>query len=73
MREHVPGQRTALRKPLATRFTQKGFFPCVDSHVDFQMAQKGKKLSAFITAMFFLHILALKLLFLPSARHPFVC
>ena len=126
MREHVLVPRLFHPKPLATRCTQKGFFPCVDSlvlfqlevcrkplialltdvflpvrmdhHVDFQTeipretlaarltapwllprvgehvecqpAEKGEKHSAFVTAMFFLHILALKLLSLPSARHP---
>ena len=97
MREHVLGQRTALCKPLATRFTQKGFFPCVDSlvhcetaflretlvacltdpwllprmgaRVDLQTLFRHETLSTFDTAMFFLHILALKLLFIPSARH----
>jgi hypothetical protein len=42
------------------------------AHVDFQRTVRPARLSALVTAMLVLHILALKLLSLPSDRHPFV-
>jgi len=58
MREHVLGQRTALCKPLATRFTQKGFFPCVDSLVYCETAFLREMLFARLTDPWLLTLLA---------------
>jgi len=57
---------------LFARLTAPWLLPRMGEHVECQPAEKGKKLSAFVTAMLVLDTLALKLLSLPSARHPFV-
>ena len=66
-------QTAFLRETLVACLTDPWLLARMGAHVEFQTFFNHEKLSTFVTAIFFLHILALRLLSLPRARHPFLC